>query len=384
MRPHPMIEPFIDDNGGNIGPRDQALAKMPLLDGLLIAFDVWWATHTPLEPGKKEKGPCKGFMAQPSAEWFYTNVQTKVPLEARAFYQVFDANRTCAWYFDIDADIVSFPIVEFLHALFEEMCHENQNLTVEGLWRDTLLLDATCNIYGIPKKASCHGVCNTLIFNDNHTDMKEFATRVKQRLEQRSDNESFRIRHKSGKMIIPLDLSVYSTYRCFRMYGNVKMTDKPEDRRPLIVASYNRCANMAPDELGLFLQSIIAQPNERPAVVAAEMVPSAAKRQKTTTRTTATVSSSSQLENYLLSQLYQWGNSNARVNQVKPANKSPECLYVGFAYATDTPTHSHNTNTVFAIVDIPAVTIHWNCHKGSTKCARWSQPLPMEIALTLI
>jgi hypothetical protein len=47
--------------------------------------------------------------------------------------------------------------------------------------------------------------------------------------------------------------------------------------------------------------------------------------------------------------------------------------------------HSHETNNIFAIVDVHGVSISWHCHnKNCSGCKPWNQPLPMKIALALI
>lgn len=385
----PHTEPLIMQDADEQRPRDQALMRMQNDDSLLVGFDVWW---------KGKKGPSKGFIAQPSPTWFYQNLQCKLSMCTRSFYQVILHVRRCGWYFDVDTSGPNFPMVDFLQALFEEMCREQTVLTTpDQIWEATFLTDATCNVYGIPKKASCHGVCHALIFDDNHTAMKEFAIRVKQRLEKRLDNIRFRVKDKKGNMVIPLDISVYSTYRCFRMYGNLKMTSDPEQRRPLIVAPYNRYAKMPDNELDIFLLSLISQPAEGRPNVALNKI----KRQKTarsstttisttTTTTTATVAatvaSNSALELFLLRQVQEWGNSQASINQVKPARGDSQKLYVSFARATTTPTHSHESNNIFAIVDLFAVRVRWHCHHvNSEECKKpLILPLPMEIAFTLI
>ncbi len=375
IRPNAHAEPLIEQDADGIGPRDQALTR----GDFLVAFDVWWT-------GVKKASPAKGFLGQPSAEWFYVNIQLKVPLQTRTFCQVIDANRTCCWYFDVDARDIQFPMQDFLQALFEEMCHEQNALTVEQLWYQTLLLDATCNVFGIPKKASCHGICHALLFDDNHTHMKKFAHSVKRRLELRPNNQRFRVLDK-GQMVIPLDLSVYSTYRCFRLYGNVKMTPDAEDRRPFIVAPYNRSIHTATDELGIFTQSLVLQPEARQSATRHSAM--SAKRQKRDTAPPVQALpppvSIASLEAFLLRQVQSWGNMDARINQIKAARCEPSKLYVSFANATHAMDHKHQSNNVFAIVDKDTVCIRWHCHTGGTKCGSWlQQQLPMEIALALL
>ncbi len=363
--PYPVLHPHVSNK-----PRDRA-RRMMHDSGFLVAFDVWFFCS--------EK-TTKGFLPLPSATWFFINLMIQVTLEKRTFYQVLLPELSASAYFDIDASDPNFPMVKFIQALFEEMSKEQDILTVEELWEKTLLLDACNNVLGNPKKPSCHGICHGLIFSDNHTSMKAFMTRVKNRLEKRPDHQQLRVL-KKGTWVIPLDLNVYSHYQNFRMYGNVKLTPDPEERRPLVVAPYNRNKQMPINELDVFLLSLIDQTRE-PNIMNRENQIDQSREpvvKKVRLSSNVRVGGGGPLESFLLEQLYKWGNPNAHVASCRPAC-GDDGLYISFSNANHGPDHKHRSNNLFAIVKIRVLTIAWHCH-GHKECKHVVQNLPMNVAL---
>jgi hypothetical protein len=382
--PLAVLEPLLTTRDGQ-GAQDRAVTMLhPVCGGFLVGFDVWWKSKT---------SPSKGYLPLPSPSFFYDCIQLRVRPASRTFYQVLLPNRNCAFYFDIDAHDPKFDMQRFVGALFEEMAAELGNTTTSNqLWLQTLLLDASRNTQGVASKSSCHGICRTLFFDDNHTTMKAFARRVFARLEQRPDHAALRVWHnKSKRWIIPLDLSVYSRYRCFRLYGNLKLVAEPAERRPLVLAPYNRYAATPPDdERQLFLLSVIPQPELRPddssTTTAAAAAPST-KRHKPSSKSSS--SSSSDLSEFLLGRLQQWGNAEPSVSCIEPARVGTtwpaSTLYVSFAGATHAHDHSHQSNNVYAMVEPHSLLVHWHCHAGfgTSKCPPHREPLPIQVAVNL-
>jgi hypothetical protein len=285
----------------------------------------------------------------------------------------------------------------FLQALFEEMAAELTEVrgidttTPAHLWRTMILLDSSYNVLGEASKGSSHGVSLDLVFNDNHTDMKQFAQAVKQRLERRPDpNNTLRTwDNKRAAWIIPLDVSVYSRYRHFRFLHNAKLTPEDEKRRFLHLASYNQCqeAERIKDNLeALFLLTVIAQPNPNEMMEASPLlVASCSKKavpQRKRLRETTCL-----LEAHLLDRLAQWGNTCASVSRKEPARGGgtwpPGTLYVSFANATHAHDHQHRSNNVHAFVSFHELAIYWFCHKGSGNgCRKHRESLPLQIAMS--
>ena len=378
--PTAILEPLVS-NRGSLGPQDVALAcGAPFL----VGFDAWWAS--------KEQAS-KGFLPVPSAQWFYQLVMTRVPAKCRNFYQTLLPNRTCAFYFDADSDDPRFDMVHFLHALFEEMAAELTEVraietTPAHLWQTMVLLDASCNVLGEATKGSSHGVSLDLVFNDNHTDMKQFAQAVKRRLERRPDpkNTLRTWDKKRATWILPLDLSVYSRYRHFRFLHNAKLTPEDEKRRFLCLAAYNQCPEaerVEDNHEALFLLCVIAQPkpNEmRTPQLAPSLSKEAVPQRKRPREGTTCL-----LEAHLLERLAQWGNTCASVSRKEPARTTwpPGTLYVSFANATHAHDHQHRSNNVHAIVSFHELAIYWFCHKGSGKgCRKHKEALPLQIAMS--
>lgn len=371
----PVMEPFVSS-----GARDAALSQLNDASGsFLVAFDVWWRRKTKVT---------KGFAAVPGdATWFFQCIVSRLPLQARNFYQVLAPDKPCGWYFDLDVNDPGYDMERFLHALFEEMCAELSSLsslssiqsslpaiiTPAFLWTHTLLLDASCNSKGERVKASCHGICNALVFADNHDAMKRFALRLMRRLEARIDPEP-----------VPLDVSVYSRHRCFRMYGNSKMAHEP---RPLVIAPYNQMPTST-DEAQRFVHSMICQ--DVPAnvsVAAAASVPVTKKRRTSMTMTTTTITNDNGgLRAFLLQRLREWGNGQASIQSIAPGRKYPNStLYVSFSNATHASNHQHESNNLYAIVSMSSLSIEWHCHRGAAlqRCKVLTEPLPFDIACAL-
>ena len=351
----------------------------------------------------------QGFVGVPGdARWFFQHVQMVVPLEARAFYQVIRPELPCAWYFDVDGSDPTFNMVRFLDAMFEEMAKElvgncGFEITSETIWTTTLLTDASSNVAGNKRKTSCHGTCPTgnIVFSDNRTTMKEFAHRLLYRLETRSDNASLRVLDKkTGTMVIPLDVSVYDKHRCFRTTGSSKMSGDAAECRPLTLASYNRYPlDEKDDKEALYLLSLISQThpvtvhvvnsskshgsNKKGKGIKRERRPTVAAPSSSSS---SVISSSPALESFLLGQARAWGNPDASVSTVAPQNNSPNAgLYVAFSNATAASDHKHDSNNIYALVDLTSLTVHWRCHQGSQKLCKthFSQELSMDIALSI-
>lgn len=357
-----VLEPVLVERG-DTKPRDRA-RQMMSDDGFLISFDVWW---------KGSKDPSKGFLPLPSAQWFHDNMQTVLPQEACNFFQVILPERSCEWYFDIDAHSPTFPIERFLQALFEAMVEEEEchNKSVEELWKTTILLDSSKTVEGNTIKSSCHGVCKSLVFPDNHITMKDFAKRVKYRLEQRGGTLFVEDKKKS-KMVIPMDLCVYSHYQNFRMMGSSKMTPDTSERRVLAIAPYNKCVPAN------FKTSLVGQPERVSSIPpTTTTTPSENKRLKV-----ISPSSHGPLETFLLQQVRQWGNHDASISATKDARQAKRGeRYVSFSKATYAWDHKHTSNNLFAIVSPQTLQIFWHCHQGNVKCKSMTQTLPLQIAL---
>ncbi len=371
--PMAVLEPLISHD-----PQDRAVAMLDPIGGFLIGFDVWWRDKT---------SPSKGYLPLPSPEAFYDLVQTRVPDAYRTFYQIIIPDRACAFYFDVDVDdSPAFDMVYFLHALFEEMAAE-LGRTADEFWLGTLLLDASRG-----PKGSCHGICHVLTFADNHTVMKAFARRIFERLERRPDSKRLRVwRAKKEDWVIPFDCSVYSHYRNFRFLENAKMTPNKGNQRHLVVASYNRFTNTPTDARELFLLSVIPQPAASAVHLATVAPPHISvvrpvKRARQDTVSKAESRTSTGLADFLLTQLRQWGNTNAALGRIEPARGTtwaPGTLYVSFACATHAHDHKHASNNLYAIVELRALRVHWFCHSGSTRCPMHRQPLPIPVAMTI-
>ena len=384
---HPLISCLRQRDGTRLqGPLQQALQELSNDDGLLISFDVWWAGRP---------SPAKGFLAQPSPQCFYDQVMSRLPPCACCFSQVLLPNASCCWYFDLDAPDPHYDLPRFLAALFEEAvtelaAHWGQQLTVQELWQHTLLLDASCATSGQRKKASCHGVVTQglLVFPDNHRSMSAFTHNLLQRLQSRSDVDQLRTWDpKQQRNVLPLDASVYSSYRCFRCYGCVKMSSD----RPLVLAPYNACrVQDASNKRSLFLQSLIEQ--RQPVTVVAN--PPAQqqrppKKQRISrsppcrvTECSAAAPASPALLSYLLRSVQSWGNAAARIHQVAPARCSDSTLYISFSNATHAWNHSHNSNNLYALVNTVSLTVSWHCF-GKPCCRPRSVQLPRRVALQL-
>lgn len=346
-------------------PRKQALEK----SNFIVAFDVLF---------RGSEKATKGFVALESPLWFYENLMMKVSRKERIFYQVIMPDRPASFYFDIDAADPQFPIKDFIQALFEEMVKEQSILTVEELWKKTVLLDALCNENGVAKKASTHGICHGLIFSENHISMKVFANRVRTRLENRPDAKRFLVTKKKGKTVIPFDLAVYSRYQNFRFYGNSKLEPIDSNRRPLVIAPYNRFEGMPNTDLDLFLLSMIGQGQQTNIDIVLEPE---LKKIRTLSYTEKEVAIHPDLKSFLLEQLHRWGNDGAYVSSTNLARKGNNGeIYVSFANATIAQDHKHRSNNLFAIVDLKILTIKWYCH--GHKCKNKGQTLPMAVALT--
>ncbi len=370
-----VLEPLIAKLDGE-RPQDRAV-RMLHSNGFLVGFDVWW---------RGKKGPSKGYLPVPSPLFFFSHILKHVAPPYRTFYQGILPHRSCAFYFDVDGEDPDFDMVYFLQALFEEIAKLKRDVTVEQLWAHTILLDASRNAaMDAPTKSSCHGICHSpeLVFPDNHTTMKAFAHRLKACLEQRPDHQKLlTFKKKKNAWVSPLDLSVYSFYRNFRLYLCVKMTADVTDRRPLVVAPYNRFANMPPkdDQEALFLLTVIPQGPDQsaPPVVRQEhkVVRSVDERRRKSTN--------NPLVDYLLTQVWQWGNHQATVSRVEDARDWPEgSTYVAFAQANHAHDHVHRSNNIFAIVEVRALRIHWFCQKGSSSssCRVFKQLLPIELVM---
>ncbi len=361
----PVLEPFVTKLDGE-RPQDRAIATG---GQFLLGFDVWWPNHD---------SPSKGYIALSSAEFYYDHLHLHIPPSFRTFNQIIWPTRSCAFYFDIDSKDPNFDIVHFLQAMFDEMVKLLQEWTTQGLWEKTLLLDASRNFAQELKKSSCHGVTKSLIFPDNHTSMKAFAHKLATAMRLRPDYES-KLRtwdDKKKTWVLPLDLSVYSFFRNFRLYENVKMTPDPDGRRPLVVAPYNRFVGMPADEKSIFLLSIIPQPEEVATIQQ--------RREKSIVKNPSNrpcKPSGNPVVDFLLSQVVAWGNEAATVSSVKDARNWPEgTLYVSFSRAHCAHNHTHQSNNIFAFVEVRALTIHWHCHKGVGKpCPVYKQDLPMDL-----
>ncbi len=364
--PFAVLEPLLVDT-----PQDCAIDMVHHQTGFPLAFDVWWF-------GKKD--PSKGYLPLHSAGWFYQHLLLHLPPHTRTFNQIILPHRTCMFYFDLDTKNTKLDIEYFLQAVFEEMEAEIEGkLTVQALWESTLLLDASCNWAGEFCKMSCHGISHKLKFRDNHTDMKQFATRIYKRLESRHDSrEKLQVfDKKKNKWIIPLDLSVYSHNRVFRLYGNIKMNPNPNQQRPLVLATYNRYSNTPTTDFEIFLLSIVPQPELNEGIV--EITPTP---KQTTVQKSQVVQPSSMLEDYLLKHLVAWGNTGPSVSAIQPARGekwAPGTLYVSFANATHAYNHQHNSNNVFAIVEPRTLRIYWHCHH-TPKCPIYRMPLSVSMA----
>jgi hypothetical protein len=359
---------------------------------------------------RKKANITKGFVVVPgNYQWFYDHVQQPLPVALRTFYQVIDPKQSCAWYFDVDEDSPEYDMIDFLQTIFEEMASmlpASLGKTADHLWRETLLLDASFNVASMKRKSSCHGICPTLVFADNHTHMKSFALELWNRVEKRTEHNS-------------LDKSVYSSKRCFRMLGNSKMDAGLDASRPLVLAPYNRAPVMA----NLFQQSLVPQglpvtvskttwtndkKPQKPVRKNADSKPKLGQRhlepkkrrleeqvQETQERRpneteakrpkAVAVGGTSDLEALLLKQLQSWGNRHPSVNCIQPCKHRPETrLYVGFAGATSAQDHQHESNNLYAMVDLSSLTITWHCHQGSQQpCPSHRQELPFNVAMQI-
>jgi hypothetical protein len=256
---------------------------------------------------------------------------------------------TCELYFDVDVDgDGTYDLAGFIQLLFEAICQElkDPNLTPEKMWLNTVLLDASS---AEKQKSSCHGICKCIVFPDNHESMKPFFRRVKNRL-------------KLGESC-PLDISVYSKYRCFRMFRNSKIFQD----RPLQVAPYNRYHDMPSDPLDLFLLTLVDQNKEityTPATAAASR-----KRRKTcgTTKENIPISESDPMLRYLLTKLQKWGNPKAKISSVKPCRYDNSKRYISFSEAHSASDHAHTNNNLYAVLCPRAMTVEWRCHKTECK-----------------
>lgn len=364
-------------------PQQVALDMLGETRKFLVAFDVCKLG------GKDGKDKiAKGYLPLPSAEIFYNHVHLRVAPKCRTFYQVMLPDLSCAWHFDVDGKAkgdTSLDIAYFLQALFEEISNELEGkFTAEQLWDETLLLDAGCNVLGDPPQTvSCHGVCHPLVFPDNHTSMKTFAHRVHARLDQRADCKKLMVWHPKKKTwVLPLDKSIYSHYRPFRIAESSKMTANDKDRRPLVVATYNRCRRTS------FLDTIVPQGTlvTAPEIIVAQEEKFLVKKRLPLARQEGDASpekrpKSSALVEHLLRQVKEWGNSEATVSKIDAA-KRQRCIYVSFANATKAHNHTHKTNNIFAIVDPARLQIQWHCQRGSQKsCPMHTTPLPLKIAM---
>jgi hypothetical protein len=286
---------------------------------------------------------------------------------------------TC-FYFDVDGTDPKFPMEYFIQALFEEMAKEQSLLSVDELWKQTVLLEALYNVKGVAKKASCHGICHGLIFSDNHTSMKAFAVCIKRRLENRPDVETFQVLKKDGKKVVPLDLCVYSHFQNFRFYGNAKLTELEEERRPLVVAPYNRYERMPNDPQSIFLLTMVDQTRQPNIDITIEPVE---KKIRMSNHQEKDSSLHPDLESFLLDQLHMWGNYHAYVSSSSLARKGQNGeLYVAFGNATQAESHKHRSNNIFAIVNVKLLQINWFCHGNS--CKPKKQVLPMNVGMQML
>lgn len=316
-----VLEPLISES-----PQQRALDMMHPTHRFLVGFDVWW---------KRKKKPSKGYLPLPSWQHYYDLIHVHVPPRYLTFYQMLLPDRGCGFYFDVDVDDPNYDLPSFVQALFEAIVAQlgpTKKCSVEDLWVGTFLLDASCNLQGLRLKSSSHGVCHILPFAHNHTSMKAFAQAMYARLEE--NPKVVRAFHrKTKKWIIPLDLSVYSKYRNFRFYRNIKMTADNNDVRPLVVAPYNRFP-IPPnaDERTIFELSIIPQPSIVSVVHSSPLSPLSIVQKRAKTEETKEVKSSP-LEKHLLEQLRQWGNHDCTVNQVNTASNkwAKGSLYVSFS-----------------------------------------------------
>jgi hypothetical protein len=369
---HPQLHWWINHKFEGLQPflSGHPRAKAFKVSNFIVAFDVHFRYCS--------KGT-KGFVGLESPTWFYQNLMMKVALKERIFYQVIIPDISACFYFDIDASELGFPMNDFIQAVFEEMAKEQSILNVEELWRTTVLLDALCNVKGVPKKSSTHGICHGLIFSDNHTSMKAFAIRIKTRLENRPDAARFRVM-KKGELVIPFDLAVYSRHQNFRFYGNSKLEPLDDERRPLIISPYNRFEGMPNTDLDIFLLTMIDQGK----LVNIEIVIEPEfKKPRTSSIPEKEVPIHADLKSFLLDQLHMWGNDRAYVSSATLARNGTDGeIYVSFANATYAETHKHRSNNLFAIVNVKTLLIKWHCH--GHKCKNEGQVLPMSVALKIL
>jgi len=334
-------------------------------DALLIAFNVHWA---------QDERPKFGYASFRSPGAFYDAVLCRTPIEARCFYQTIRKYLSCSLHFDVDAkgqpgfDMEAF-LMRFFEAISEECSAWNVEMdarvTPEWLWRNTLLLDASVNEDGKRVCGSCHGVTFLLVFHRNHVEMKNFMTRVKQRMGEPEE----------------LDCAIYSSWRSFRFFLGVKMTADPAERRQLRLAPYNRYENTPQSERELFLLSVIPQGN--PVTVhpnADDMPPPVKKikRRKSATPMPA-LESVGWLAHRLLSHVRsQWNNPRATLASdisLLPTGNA-YCLDLsGIVYRWDGHTHQSQRSVYVVIYAVDDhFRLHWHCH-GNPQCGPKVQTL---------
>jgi len=324
------------------GGKEQAVEKMTQKTMFLVGFDVWW---------KSKEKPSKGYVVQKSASSFFRELFLRVPEKCRTFNQVIISERTCELYFDVDVDgDGTYDLAGFIQLLFEAICAElkDTNLTPEKLWLNTVLLDASSSE---KQKSSCHGICRCVVFPDNHESMKPFFRRVKTRL---GLGES-----------CPLDISVYSKYRCFRMFRNSKICQN----RPLHVAPYNRYHDMPSDPLSLFLLTLVDQDKEV-THLPASVAPSASRKRRKLARNRGEnirISEGDPMLRFLLTQLQKWGNPKAKISTVKPCRYDDSKTYISFSEAHVASDHAHTNNNLYAVLCPRTMTVEWRCHKTECK-----------------
>jgi len=165
----------------------------------------------------------------------------------------------------------------FLQVLFEEMCIELEQrhcwkvscptITPKRLWEDTLLTRHHRHHHH-HCLLQTRTTTTTTTTNANSVVMASVLLLLSFSLTIIPPWRSSPLMQRMSSLDVPLDVSVYSNYRCFRLYGNTKIGSC----RPLVLARYNRCTTSSDEEdpLKLFLLSVIAQ-HLPPTVVVAMM-----------------------------------------------------------------------------------------------------------------
>ena len=213
------------------GLKTYQLAEQLRVDeqSLLLGFDY---------QSQKKEGVSKGSVMIPQgARYFYRQVFSQLPRKARCFYQTIRHWVSCALFIDVDAEDPDYDIKFLLQVLFEQLSERVGFISAEHLWTQTFLLDSSENEWGERTCCSGHAVVYPLVFENTTPTMKHFMCSVKQELECKYPREDFpqlwTLDKKNKEWKIPLDVSVYSRARNFRLYGSAKMTaDKAKTALP--------------------------------------------------------------------------------------------------------------------------------------------------------